>query len=249
CKKRAAEIFDEALFKQPPRKDECPICLLPLPLIAKEIHYKSCCGKTICYGCLYAHARASTDQICPFCRTPDSTSLDEDIERIKERVEDNDGIAMLYLGGQYRYGSGVPQDSNKALELWHQAVKLNGCAESHCRIASAYARGEIVEMDVKKAKYHWELGAMGGNVEARHSLGTFEMMSGNINRAMKHLMISAEFGWDDSLKEIQNGFSEGYVTKDEFEKALRAHKESKDGMQSDQRDAAQRDIFTGSEPT
>ena len=26
CKKRAAEIFDEALFKQPPLNEDCPIC-------------------------------------------------------------------------------------------------------------------------------------------------------------------------------------------------------------------------------
>ncbi|KAL7528426.1 hypothetical protein ACHAXR_002441 [Thalassiosira sp. AJA248-18] len=61
-----------------------------------------------------------------------------------------------------------------------------------------------------------------------------------MDRAMKHFMISAEFGCDDSLKEIQNGFSNEHVTKDDFEKALRAHKESKDEMQSDQREAAQR---------
>ena len=28
CKKRAAELYDEKLFKDPPPPDECPICLL-----------------------------------------------------------------------------------------------------------------------------------------------------------------------------------------------------------------------------
>src|SRR6056300_476560 len=28
CKKRAAEIFDKDLFKQPPQKEDCPICFL-----------------------------------------------------------------------------------------------------------------------------------------------------------------------------------------------------------------------------
>ena len=32
CKKRAAELFDEQLFKQPPANDNCPVCFLPLPL-------------------------------------------------------------------------------------------------------------------------------------------------------------------------------------------------------------------------
>ena len=32
CKQRAAELHDEALFKDPPAKEDCPICFLPMPL-------------------------------------------------------------------------------------------------------------------------------------------------------------------------------------------------------------------------
>ena len=32
CKLRAAELRDEALFKDPPLKEDCPICFLPIPL-------------------------------------------------------------------------------------------------------------------------------------------------------------------------------------------------------------------------
>ena len=31
CKGRAAELRDEALFKDPPPKEDCPICFLPMP--------------------------------------------------------------------------------------------------------------------------------------------------------------------------------------------------------------------------
>jgi hypothetical protein len=31
CKERAAELRDEALFKHPPAKEDCPICFLPMP--------------------------------------------------------------------------------------------------------------------------------------------------------------------------------------------------------------------------
>jgi hypothetical protein len=31
CKQHAAEIRDEALFKEPPPKEDCPICFLPMP--------------------------------------------------------------------------------------------------------------------------------------------------------------------------------------------------------------------------
>jgi len=43
CKKRAAELHDGALFKEHPPREECPICLLPLPLHAAQISFKTCC--------------------------------------------------------------------------------------------------------------------------------------------------------------------------------------------------------------
>ncbi|KAL7533064.1 hypothetical protein ACHAXR_005015 [Thalassiosira sp. AJA248-18] len=241
CTKRAAEIFDEALFKTPPPNEDCPICCLRLPLSPLGLKYQVCCGKMICLGCAYEDmiAERSTEENCPFCRVPAPVSDEEALEKIEKRIEVGDANAMRVLGHRYYKGDGVPQDSNKALELYHQAAML-GCAESHYVIGGVYFNGKGVEKDVKKAKYHWELAAMGGDVLARHNLGEFEANAGNKKRAMKHFMISAELGSDNSLKTIQNGFSEGLVTKDEFEKALRAHKESKDEMQNDQRDAARR---------
>jgi hypothetical protein len=83
CKQRAAELRDEALFKDPPAKEDCPICFLPMPRrliccvllppatitsvpiydlskaneelenISTEDYYP-CCGKSICQGCLYS---------------------------------------------------------------------------------------------------------------------------------------------------------------------------------------------------
>ena len=45
CKKRAAELHDEALFKEPPPREDCPICFQPLPLDTGHAIFKSCCGK------------------------------------------------------------------------------------------------------------------------------------------------------------------------------------------------------------
>ena len=50
-----------------------------------------------------------------------------------------------------------------------------------------------------------------------------------MNRAVKHWMISAGGGHDNSLK---------FTSKDAFEKALRAHKEAKDETKSGQREEA-----------
>ena len=71
CKRRAAELYDEALFKQPPSREECPICFLELPVKENMQTYKSCCGKIICDGCEIASSvEQNGDAPCPFCRKP-----------------------------------------------------------------------------------------------------------------------------------------------------------------------------------
>ena len=83
----------------------------------------------------------------------------------------------------------------------------------------AYDKGDGVERDMKKATYYWEVAAMGGEVMARHNLGALEADAGNMERAVKHWMISAGAGDDISLKSIRQCYSSGYATKDDFEKA------------------------------
>ena len=88
------------------------------------------------------------------------------------------------------------------------------------------------------ARYYYELAAIGGNAYSRHNLGLLEWHAGNFDRAVKHWMIAAGAGHDDSLTNIRSCFFAGDATKDDFEKALRAHKEAADEMKSDQREAA-----------
>ena len=46
-------------------------------------------------------------------------------------------------------------------------------------------------------------------------------------------MIAAVAGNDDSLEKIRKCYLNGWATKADFEKALRAHKEANDEMKSD----------------
>ena len=54
CKKKAAELHDEKIFKQPPLEEDCPICLMRLPSLETGRVYMTCCGKIICCGCMHA---------------------------------------------------------------------------------------------------------------------------------------------------------------------------------------------------
>ena len=119
CKKRAAELHDERLFKEPPREEECPICMLPLPLNISESSFESCCGKRICNGCVHAMRETGAKDLCPFCRTPFFTDDDDAIERLKKLMEKGNPTAYNNLGGFYAQGiNGMPQDMARANELY-----------------------------------------------------------------------------------------------------------------------------------
>jgi TPR repeat protein len=184
-------------------------------------------------------AAADTERFkCFFCRTEASSSDEEDIERMKKRVEANDARAMLNLGSDYQRGTmGLRQDNAKALELYHKSAKL-GQNFAHLNLSICYQTGSIVENDARKATYHKQLAAMAGNVQARYNLGCAEGRAGNINRACKHWMISANDGCGLSMKAVQEGYKSGFVTKDDHAKTTRAYGNSIDEMKSDDRDRA-----------
>ena len=151
CRKRAKEIHDQALFKQPPQVEDCPICFLRLPFMMTGYGYFSCCGKAICSGCIYAGAMTGDDLLCPFCRTPAPKTGEETHERIENRVKLDDAVAIYNLGCDYSSGEcGFQQDNDKALELWHRAGEL-GFAAAYFIIGCAYFYDRCVESNEKKA--------------------------------------------------------------------------------------------------
>ena len=88
----AATPSDEMLFKVPPRsKEDCPICLMPMPLSELNCTYSPCCGKFICHGCMHKKIMvgASSKKLsslvgkCSFCREPTIVSDKEMIARSK----------------------------------------------------------------------------------------------------------------------------------------------------------------------
>jgi hypothetical protein len=240
CKNRLAELFDDKLFKQPPPNEDCPICYLRLPIEGGQRMYQACCGKMLCYGCVDANmvAAADTEKFkCVFCRTQASSSDEEVIERTKKRVEANDAVAMYNLGTYYHYGAmGLRQDQHaKALELYHKSARL-GNHHAHFNLSVCYQTGSIGEKDTGKEIYHKQLAAMAGNVKARCNLGMDEGNAGNMDRAYKHLMISANGGCALSIEAVQEGYKSGFVTKDDYTKTTRAYDNSIDEMKSDDRD-------------
>ena len=174
CERHVAELHDKELFKQPPPEDDCPICFVRLPIFHMGRRYQSCCGKTICSGCIYApvydsQGKEVDNRKCPFCRVSTPHTDEEINKRLKKRVEADDANAMYNTGNYYRDGTdGYRQDYTRALELYHQAGDL-GFMAAYTHIGYTYKNGEGVEIDEKKAIHYYELGAIGGCVVARNN--------------------------------------------------------------------------------
>jgi len=240
CDRRVAELHDEQLFKEPPPREECPICMLPLPVDAIQMTFQTCCGKTICNGCIYAMCMSEGGGLilCPYCRTPESSSDEEHIKRTKKLMDIGNAEAFNHLAGYYELGRmGLPQDHRKANELLLKSGEL-GCTEAYYNLGCNYDNGDGVEVDKKKAKQYYELAAMGGDVNARHALGCDEGRDGNVDRAMRHFINVARAGKEEAVKAVKIGFMNGVLTKDEYANTLRAHHEIQKEMKSDERDKA-----------
>ena len=59
-----------------------------------------------------------------------------------------------------------------------------------------------------------------------------------LSRALKHHMITAGYGDNDSLTMIRQFYVNGHATRDDYAKALRAYQKYVDGIKSNQRDEA-----------
>eukprot|EP00984_Skeletonema_dohrnii_P018416 scaffold8594_cov81-Skeletonema_dohrnii-CCMP3373.AAC.5 len=240
CKKRADELRDEILFKQPESSHEgdCPICCLPLSIDCDKSNLMPCCSKTICNGCDRANQIREFEgkllRKCPFCRTATPESQEE-ADRIQmKRVGVNDPVAIRLMGFKRQ----EKEDYDVAFEYYTKAAGL-GDVNAHFNLSFMYHEGKGVGKDKKKMWHHLEEAAIAGHTLARHYLGCLENRDGRMDRAVKHWIIAANLGDDGSLETLKDAFGEGLVSKEDFAAALRAHQAAVDATKSPQREAAE----------
>ena len=192
---------------------------------------KACCGNTICKACHKENHAAIKKQneeksagkklalTCPFCREPEPTCIDEEKAQIQARCLQNDHHALTLLGDDYRLGEcGLPKDELKALDCYIRAVELGG-ADACVKIGVIYDDGNGVTVDKEKAALFERIGALRGDIKARHNIGVTEYNNhgGNHEIAVRHWKIAAEAGHQkslDALKAIYN--ADGKVPGKEF---------------------------------
>ena len=144
CDRRVAELHEEALFKEPPPPEDCPICFLPLPLCAaNQITHFPCCGNDVCDGCVHAMFERQKEPICPFCRS----TRGDDAAIVEKLMKVDSGKAIYMLGYVYSKGTnGLEQDWKKANELWLKAGEL-GHPKAYYKLAYSYCLGRGVGID------------------------------------------------------------------------------------------------------
>ena len=231
---------DEILFKQPEGSHlgDCPICMIPLSLNEGQWSVYGCCGKMICNGCNFSNQRREFemglgDPRCAFCRHLLPRSDEEDKRNKKRRLVANDPAALRNKGAEclnsLKYKSAFKYLS-KAAEL--------GEVESHFYLSIMYSKG-YVKKDKAKEVYHLEQAAVGGHPSARYNLGNYEWVHGDREMAMKHYMISASLGCNDTIKWLVQAFKMEKISKDDLTAALRVHQTAVNATKSPQRNEAE----------
>ena len=165
------ETADIDLFAPIPDRKECPICMIPVPVNDSEITFMSCCGKSICNGCIYKHMMnnrinkiPADEQKCAFCCQPTNRRTAKDGNKsLKKLMKNNVPEAFIQRGKQYKTGIDAFQSDTKSMEMYIRAAEL-GHIKAFDVIASYYEEGIAVGEDVSKAQEFWVVAAKKGSI-------------------------------------------------------------------------------------
>ena len=237
------ETADIDLFAPIAEREECPLCLLPLPIKESDIVFKACCGKSICSGCSYKHMLVSlrngtlVDHKCAFCLQPTGTGQQR-VKRLKKLMKQNNPNAYMQMAGQCRSGEGVLKSDTKSLEMYIRAAEL-GNAAALGNIGIAYELGDYsVEQNTSKSVEFFEVSAKKDSVQAHRDLADFHGRNGNMDECMKHMEVAASAGDQESMNGLTNAYKDSLMSKEKLTQILRAFQASSNEMKSTDRENA-----------
>ncbi|EJK68446.1 hypothetical protein THAOC_10374, partial [Thalassiosira oceanica] len=162
-------------------------------------------------ACSRAQGRGAAVQ-----RRPLSKNGADVLVLLQARVVKKDPEAINFLGERYGHGVdlGLQKDARKAVALWTEAAEL-GSLKALYNLEVAHERGLGVQGDEKKSTEFYRKAAMQGHVASRHNLGGYEGRKGNHDPAVRHFLISAKMGCEESVQNIKGMFMAGVATKEQ----------------------------------
>ena len=160
--------------------------------------------------------------------------MDDKIKRLEELVKQGDADAMTRLGFMYDSGQGVPQNFEKAKELYEQAANL-GNAGAMNNLGTMYYFGQGVPRDYSKAKEWFEQSAILGNDVAMNNLGTMyyfgQGVSQDYSKTKEWFEQSANLGNAGAMKNLGIMYEYGEGVSQDFEKAKKWYEKAlKEGL-------------------
>ena len=243
------------LFAPLPPTEDCAICLVPFSPASSESCYHACCGNSVCLACRMEN-KASVDKqneaksagkklalACPFCRELVPTNMGY-LHQLQARCLQNDHVAFTLLGHRYQRGElGTPKDDLKALDCYIRAVEL-GSLDACNQIGIMYVDGNGVAIDKKRAALFERVGALRGDIAARHNIGYSEYNNfGNHEIGIRHWKVAAEAGYQrslDCLKGIYNADGKlpgkEFISKDDMDTVYRVCHEAQMEVKTDERE-------------
>ena len=252
-KKLEEELKGADLFAPLPPTEDCAICFVPLSRVDSETCYISCCGKVICLACYKENKESIKKQksagkkvafTCPFCREPVPTSKEEFLRRLQARCLQTDHSAFTLMGDRYHNGDyGMAKDDLKALDCFIRAVEL-GSPGACTWIGSSCRKGDGVGVDKERAALFKRVGALRGNIEARHNIGNSEYFDlGNHEIAIRHWKIAAEAGNQKSLNVLREIYSadgkhpgKEFISKECMDSLYRVCHDAQEEVKSEERE-------------
>ena len=237
-----AETANIDLFAPLIDREDCPICMIPLPHRESGIRFMTCCGKNICIGCDRKHTdteiKKGVTEIkkkgarkielkCAFCcqTLPKNT-----IKALKKLTKKNNPSAIIQIMAcEYRSGEMTLQSNTKALELLICAAEL-GCTKAYELIGKYYEDGIALEQNMSRALEFNEVAAKKGSMLAHLYLAIFHGKSlvdnESVLKGIDHMKVAASAGCQEAMDMLLHFYKHELVTKEEMTQALRAFQAS-----------------------
>jgi len=228
-------------------REECPICLIPLPIEEEENVFFPCCGKRICTGCTLRSIndsikngtpklQALVEQKCAFCRLP-SMRNNNYTKPLKKQMKKKNPYAFLAMAQRYQDGEGVIQSYTKSVEMYIRAAELAN-AGAFSMIGIHYYQGIAVVQDTSKSLEFYNVAAKKGDIKAHKYLAKFHGRNGDIKTSIEHLKVAAGAGDKAAMDHLMIGYKAKILSKEDLTHTLRAYQASSNEMKSKDRDDA-----------
>ena len=148
-------------------------------------------------------------------------------------------MGCRYKSGKYE----TPKDDLKALDCFIRAIELGSPEACNC-IGEIYHEGNGVAVDKKRSAFFDRVGALRGEIVARHNIGCSEYNDlGNHEIAIRHWKIAAEAGYQKSLNTLRAIYNadekkpgKEFITKEYLESIYRAGHEAQMEVKTEERE-------------